>query len=1078
MNKSLLLFALIFSFVGRCQQPEVVITMGHTDWISSLDVSEDGEWLATGSMDKTAKLIHIPTNQELRTFPNFDGRVSYVKISPDVKHMAVMTNAGELAVFEVKTGKPVGKKIKSGTQGFQFDFFSNEEIYCLNQDGMMSRLKFKTGEITPFSQEYGVSRTCLSADKKFAYGWTYQGRLLKVDANSGELKSETTLFKELKFPVCEMEVSDDGKYLFVAFDDNLIYVLSTADLSLKTKLKGHTNRIKYLKSNETKNELMACDYSNDVIFWDLKSFKEKKRFKPGIFGANCLESHPKEDIYLIAESRMVHIYDRKTHKEIKTYEPKANKIVNMAYDQNGKYLVSSTVDVKLKLWDLEKNKILNEIYAFWPVQMHPNGRQLFANTVQQKIGLHDLKTMKALKYYDSQGDLIQNITVSPNQKYLAGIGLQGKVWIWDIESTDLVKKIDWVPGMTYGLQFSPDGKYVLASGLENNIYVWETATGALQTKIGNEMLMFSDFRFSPDGSKLITVNWDKKVRIYNTSNWELSKEFEAHVNTILCMDISKDGKYFATGSGNNSVSEADNSVKVWETETGNLVCHFTAHTGNINRIQFDNDGEHIFSCGNDGTIKYWDFRICEEVASYVSVGKDDFLITTPDNYYFASRGALDAVAFRVDGALYPFEQFDLKLNRPDIVSERIGKTSPELVRAYAYVYKKRLRKMNFSEDQLASDFELPKLVWDRTQVPFKTSEKVLKTKVHLSDDKHKLNRLNVYVNGVPVYGYQGISLEGNELDKDLEIPLIPGKNSIEISVLNDAGAESLRESAEILNEQSASKSNLYLISLGVSEYEDERFNLKYAAKDAKDVATSFESKSDDFNEIYEISYTDAEVLKGKWDELLNLVKKANPEDVVVVFVAGHGVLNQDFDYYFAAHNTDFNAPEENGIPYEMLDELLANSGALKKLLIMDTCHSGEVDKEELEADNSDVVVAENVSFRNAGAGVRKKEAFGMENSVEFMQSVFSDVRRGSGATVISSAGAAEFAMESSEWSNGLFTFCLLEGLQKGRADANRDGDITVSELRHYVYERVSELSQGKQKPTTREENIQMNFVVW
>lgn len=1078
MNK-IFTFLFVFLFLlSHSQQPEVVITMGHTDWINSLDVSKDGEWLATGSMDKTAKLIHIPTNQELRTFPNFNGRVNYVKISPDVKHLGVMTNAGELAFYEIKTGNLVGTKIQSGTQGFQFDFFSNEEAFCMNENGSMCKVKFKTGEITPLSQEYGLTSVCLSSDSKYGYGWSYQGKVVKCDLKTGLTVAENKPFNDTKFPTSEMEVSDDGKYLFLSFDDNIIYVLNSSDLTVKTKLKGHTQRIKDLKSNETKNELMSCDHANDVIFWDLKTFKEKKRFKPGIFGANCLEAHPKEDIYLIAENRKVHIYDHSTHQEIKTYEPKANKIVNMAYDQNGKYLVSSTVDVKLKLWDLEKNKILNEIYAFWPVQMHPDGQHLFANTIQQNIGLLDLKTMKALKYYDSQGDLIQNITVSPNKKYLAGIGIRGKVWIWDIESTDLVRKIDWLPGMTYGLQFSPDGKYILASGLQNNIFIWETATGKEVKKLGDEMLMFSDFRFTPYGSKLITVNWDKKVRIYNTTNWEIVKEFEAHTNTILTMDISKDGKFFATGSGNNSVSEADNSVKVWETESGKLLCHFQAHTGNINKIQFDDDGQHIFSCGDDGTIKYWDFRTCSEVASYVSVGKNDFLITTPDNYYFASKGALDAVAFRMEGALYPFEQFDLKLNRPDIVSSRIGKTSQELVRAYEYVYKKRLRKMNFTEDQLTNDFELPVVEWDRSQVPFKTNEDKIKTTVLTRENKHQLNRMNVYVNGVPIYGYAGIPLSGKEVEKQLEIPLISGKNVIEISVLNDAGAESLRQRAEILNEKSESKSDLYLISLGVSEYEDARFNLKYAAKDARDIAGGFESKAEDFNKIYKINYTNSEVLRSNWTSLLDMVKNAKPEDVVVVFVAGHGVLNKDFDYFFAAYNTNFDEPETMGIPYEMLDELLANASALKKLLIMDTCHSGEVDKEELESDSSEVLVADNVSFRTAGAGVRKKEAFGMENSVEFMQSVFSDVRRGSGATVISSAGAAEFAMESSEWNNGLFTYCLLEGLQKGRADANRDGDITVSELRHYVYQRVSELSNGQQKPTTREENIQMNFVVW
>jgi uncharacterized caspase-like protein len=94
------------------------------------------------------------------------------------------------------------------------------------------------------------------------------------------------------------------------------------------------------------------------------------------------------------------------------------------------------------------------------------------------------------------------------------------------------------------------------------------------------------------------------------------------------------------------------------------------------------------------------------------------------------------------------------------------------------------------------------------------------------------------------------------------------------------------------------------------------------------------------------------------------------------------------------------------------------------------------------------------------------------------ENLFSDIRQGSGATVISSAGGAEFAMESDQWKNGLFTYCMLEGIKTGKADLNGDTKIEVDELRRYVYENVKDLSNGKQRPTTRIENIQMNYPIY
>jgi uncharacterized caspase-like protein len=150
---------------------------------------------------------------------------------------------------------------------------------------------------------------------------------------------------------------------------------------------------------------------------------------------------------------------------------------------------------------------------------------------------------------------------------------------------------------------------------------------------------------------------------------------------------------------------------------------------------------------------------------------------------------------------------------------------------------------------------------------------------------------------------------------------------------------------------------------------------------------------------------------------------------------------------------------------------------LKKVLLIDACHSGEIDKEEVEllAVNEEVG-AEGVQFRAVGNTVKPK--LGMQNTSELTKALFTDLRKGTGATVISSAGGGEYAMESGEWKNGLFTYCLINGIKSKDADLNKDGKIMLSELQKYIQSQVVELSDGKQQPTSRIENITMDFRVW
>jgi len=139
---------------------------------------------------------------------------------------------------------------------------------------------------------------------------------------------------------------------------------------------------------------------------------------------------------------------------------------------------------------------------------------------------------------------------------------------------------------------------------------------------------------------------------------------------------------------------------------------------------------------------------------------------------------------------------------------------------------------------------------------------------------------------------------------------------------------------------------------------------------------------------------------------------------------------------------------------------------------MDTCHSGELDKYEVEAGEPQIEQGD-VQFRSGGAGVRQKEGLGFENTIKYTEGLFTDIRKGSGATVISSAGGAEYAIESDEWQNGLFTYVFLKGLSSA---VNKK--VYLSEIKKFVNTQVKILSNGKQIPSAREENISTDYIIF
>jgi hypothetical protein len=56
--------------------------------------------------------------------------------------------------------------------------------------------------------------------------------------------------------------------------------------------------------------------------------------------------------------------------------------------------------------------------------------------------------------------------------------------------------------------------------------------------------------------------------------------------------------------------------------------------------------------------------------------------------------------------------------------------------------------------------------------------------------------------------------------------------------------------------------------------------------------------------------------------------------------------------------------------------------------------------------------------------------------------------------------------------NGAFTYCVLEYLKQHEGDAKA---LTVVQLKQYVEKRVEEITKGQQKPTSRQETMEIDW---
>ena len=394
--------------------------------------------------------------------------------------------------------------------------------------------------------------------------------------------------------------------------------------------------------------------------------------------------------------------------------------------------------------------------------------------------------------------------------------------------------------------------------------------------------------------------------------------------------------------------------------------------------------------------------------------------------------------------------------------------------------------MGFSENHLDGDQSFPEVtIIEPLNIPATTRDSKLMLRVRMDDALHKLATFNVQMNDVPVFGRRGIDLKpkgSRTHEENITLNLSNGRNRIEIFATNELGVESFRETVEIeYAVAEAVKPDLYVAVVGVSEYQTPAYKLKYAAKDAADVLTALQASNQTaFNKIHVRQFLDARAHRDNILSLRDFFRESTVNDEIVLFVSGHGLLDDTAQYYFATVDIDFLKPQERGVSYDELEDILDGVPARRKLLLLDTCHAGEVDPESVvftkpqTEQNSTVTTDTGKVVMFAPKDIRIR-AIKLDDTAEFLKQTFADLRRGTGTAVIGAAGAAAFAFESEKWKNGVFTFSVLSGLKTGLADLNRDGETTTNELQQFVGGEVARLTRGAQKPVARQELDAFDF---
>ncbi len=483
------------------------------------------------------------------------------------------------------------------------------------------------------------------------------------------------------------------------------------------------------------------------------------------------------------------------------------------------------------------------------------------------------------------------------------------------------------------------------------------------------------------------------------------------------------------------------------------------------QVNLSPDGRWLVAGFSDGTLRWYRTRDgAEQLALFAHADGVRWVVWTPQGYYAASVGGEDLIGWHINRGneraadFFPASRLRATFCRPDVIAQVLLKADGDAALQAANSAAGRKLATAKIESRLPP---VVTLLSPNDGSSVSSAEVTLNVAVRAPSDAPATS-LRVRINGRVVEAAQQSAPRPStsatdEVQHQLRIALPAQDAEVMVFAENQYGFSTpaivrLRwtgaEPATTPSTASAAPPKLasgmpdtrpvlYILAVGVSKYRNAALKLDYAAKDASDFAQAFKSQQNKLYRDVVIKLLTDE--NAKRDDVLDglewIRRELTSRDVALVFFAGHGVNDSDGVYYYLPQDSELDRLKRSGVIFTEIRNTLASLPG-KALFFVDTCHSGNV----------------------LGTGRR-----GARNDLTAVVNELSSAENG--VIVFAASTGRQYALESSEWRNGVFTKALLEGVG-GKADHANSGRVTHKMLDLYTSERVKTLTKGSQSPVT------------
>jgi len=939
------------------------------------EYSKDGSKILSFSLGNKIISIFNEAGNSIDSL-NIKEQIKSAQFSPNGQLVFCTNNLNQFQVWDL-TKRQILYQQEGNTFGLQFNADGSQ--FILIKENSVELRKSSNGELITSNDYFNPNTACLNVDGT---------KMLISHPSSKEAtiwdlqKNEFVYLRGATYSNITTKISKDGLNILITDDAGIARIWDNKSGQLKNVLKPDNYNVEFITTN------VNGEFSNDGKL-----------------------------AVIASDTKTAHVWDVISGNLLANLNGHSGNIVYASFSPDDKKIITASADSSANIYQL--NPLTNQWLLYKKIKQNKPLAKAFFSPDGKNIIIINTK-------YDSISD--RDFLVNPT--------------LWDANTAKfkygLEKKIN---NIISNVEFSPDSKKVLVEDYETGITLWDISSEKLlpiktkfpiQNKTNSDSLsFFGTSAFSADGKKIVsyqkTSEYDKKIVITNAITFN-----EIAVNTEFSdfrfprnLQFSPDGTRIIIPITSIFGDSTSNDVEIIDSKTGEYLFSLKGHVDEVLNANYSMDGKYIITTSSDNTMKKWtaDGKLLYTFLAIVN--DNDYLLVDEFNRYDGSEHARDLLYFTCGTEIIELNQLKTLSWEPGLV-EKLNGSIKEPITA---------KKIN--------DIDICNVTPIVVQKGFNNGW----YNFEITERRGGIGQIQLYINGKMIkddYILSSLPKKGNayqlalsDNDGEIKSRFEPGKsNIIKVKATTKDGNLSSQEAtiATGVIDKSTANINVYIVSIGISDYKGEALKLNYAAKDAESFAATmqqsakklFNISNEDhvFNYIFTTSKnnpnkpTKAAIVK----QLNDIAKVAKANDILVIFFAGHGEMisgSKEF-YLLTQEAASFElelVEKEVSINTQELNEWMRQIKANKQLLILDACKSGQA--------------VENLQDLVVKRGGSADQLRALEN-----------LKDKTGTFILSAASSGQLANESGKFGQGLLTYSLLDGIKTGEGLKDDQIDVT------------------------------------